>query len=120
MIPYKHSNIPRAKALRKAMTHWERKLWYEFLRDYPVRFKRQFALDNYIVDFYCDKAKMVIEIDGSQHYEKEAMEYDQKRTEYLESLNICVIRFTNTDISRQFRYVCDAVDKEIRQRIINI
>ena len=110
----------RAQTLRKNATAEEKKLWYQYLRNYPVQWNRQKVIGNYIVDFYCDKAKMVIEIDGSQHYEKEAMEYDQKRTEYLESLNICVIRFTNTDISRQFRYVCDAVDKEIRQRIINI
>lgn len=110
----------RAQTLRKNATAEEKKLWYQYLRNYPVQWNRQKVIGNYIVDFYCDKAKLIIEIDGSQHYEKKSMEYDQKRTEYLESLNICVIRFTNTDISKRFRYVCDAVDKETRQRIINI
>lgn len=117
MIPYKHSNIPRAKALRKAMTHWERKLWYEFLRDYPVRFKRQFALDNYIVDFYCFNAKLVIELDGSQHYAKAKSLKDNLRTENLEKYNLTVIRIPNNEIDENFCGVCDYIDKLVKSRL---
>ena len=76
MKEYNKSNIPLAKTLRKNMTPWERKLWYEFLRSYPVRFQRQKAIGNYIVDFYCAKAGLVIELDGGGHYTAEQMEKD--------------------------------------------
>ena len=84
MKDYNKDNIPLAKTLRKNMTPWERRLWYDFLRDYPVRFQRQKAIGNYIADFYCAKANLVIEIDGSQHYEDRGIEYDGQRTKYLE------------------------------------
>ena len=67
MIPYNKNNIHLAKNLRKNMTPWERKLWYQFLRSYPLRFQRQKAIDEYIVDFYCAKARIVIELDGGGH-----------------------------------------------------
>jgi very-short-patch-repair endonuclease len=74
-MSYKHNSklTDKAKTLRKNMTKEERHIWYDFLRDYPVRFLRQKVIDNYIVDFYCAKARLVIEIDGSQHYEKAEM-----------------------------------------------
>ena len=68
MKEYNKVNIPLAKTLRKNMTPWERKLWYEFLRSYPIRFQRQKAIGNYIVDFYCAKVGLVIELDGGGHY----------------------------------------------------
>ena len=71
MKAYNKSNIPLAKTLRKNMTPWERKLWYDFLRGYPIRFQRQKAIGNYITDFYCAKAHLVIELDGSGHYSEE-------------------------------------------------
>ena len=74
-----------ARALRKQMTKEEAKLWYQFLRLYRPRFHRQYVIGNYIVDFYCHQAKLVVELDGSQHCDPEAIEYDRKRTAYLES-----------------------------------
>ena len=81
-----------AKSLRKNMTREECRLWYDFLKDYPVRFLRQKVIDNYIADFYCNKARLVIEPDGSQHYEEKGLLYDRIRTERIESRNIEVVR----------------------------
>lgn len=92
------------------MTPWEKKLWYEFLRTYPIRFQRQKAIGNYIADFYCAKAKLVIELDGGGHYEPEQKEYDAKRTEFLNSLGIRVARFRNSDVDRKFTGVCKRID----------
>lgn len=85
MKDYNKANIPLAKALRKNMTPWERKLWYDFLRTYPVRFQRQKAIGNYIVDFYCAKAGLVIELDGGGHYTPQQSEKDLIRTKKLGS-----------------------------------
>ena len=74
----------RAQTLRKNMTKEERHLWYDFLKAYPIQFKRQYPIGNYIVDFYCYKARLVVELDGSQHCEPEAISYDQKRTQFLQ------------------------------------
>ena len=87
MIEYNKGNIPLAKVLRKNMTPWERELWYKFLRSYPVRFQRQKAIGNYIADFYCAKARLVIELDGGGHYEYEQMQKDNERTRVLQSMN---------------------------------
>ncbi len=87
MKEYNKCNIPLARELRENMTHWERKLWYEFLRLYKVRFQRQKAIGNYIADFYCAKARLVIELDGGRHYEPEQVQRDNERTEILQSLN---------------------------------
>lgn len=84
--------VPLAKQLRKEMTKEERHLWYDFLRNYPIRFSRQKVLGRYIADFYSAKAKLVIELDGSQHYESEAMEKDAERTEFLEKYGLKIIR----------------------------
>ena len=77
----------RAKILRKSMTKEERHLWYDFLRDYPLRFLRQKVIDQYIVDFYCHKARLIIELDGSQHFEEEGITKDKIRTEHIENRN---------------------------------
>ncbi len=108
----KHNKIltPYAKNLRKNMTKQEKHLWYDFLRTYRLRFLRQKVIENYVVDFYCSKAKLVIEIDGGQHYTEEAMEYDKKRTEILEGYGLKVIRFTNLDIDNNFEGVCNNID----------
>lgn len=113
---YNRNYIVRAKRLRKNMTRHERHLWYDFLSGYPVRFQRQKVIGNYIVDFYCHKAKLVIELDGSQHYRPRAMQYDKIRTEFLESLSLEVIRFPNTDIDKKFGDVCFTIDKIVKQR----
>ena len=114
MKAYNKNNIPLAKALRKNMTPWERKLWYEFLRSYPVRFQRQKAIGNYIVDFYCAKAGLVIELDGGGHYTTEQAEKDHLRTTELESMKLKVIRICNLDIDRNFRGVCEYIDLAIK------
>lgn len=106
----------RAQELRKNMTKEERRLWYDYLSRYPLRFRRQITMGNYIVDFYCAAAKLVIELDGSQHYENQGMEYDAQRTAYLESLGIHVLRFSNLDVNRNLRGVCDAIDMVVAER----
>ena len=117
MIPYKHSNVTLARNLRKNMTPWERKLWYEFLREYPVRFQRQKPIGNYIVDFYCFKVKLVIELDGSQHYDKNEMLKDKIRTEKLEEFDLTVIRIPNNEIDENFDGVCEYLDMFVKERV---
>ena len=106
MLDYNRNNISNAKTLRKNMTPWERKLWYDFLRNYKIRFQRQKAIDNYIVDFYCAKARLVIELDGGGHYNEKRIEEDRKRTEKLKEYNLSVLRFSNRDIDDNFTGVC--------------
>lgn len=117
MLPYKHSNIAIARNLRKNMTPWERKLWYEFLREYPVRFQRQKAIGDYVVDFYCFKAKLVIELDGSQHYNKTNIIKDEIRTEKLEEFDLTVIRIPNNEIDENFDGVCEYIDNYVRSHV---
>lgn len=105
-----------AQALRKNQTREEGLLWYCFLSRYPLRFRRQYIIGNFIADFYCHKAGLVIELDGSQHYDPQKMEYDRKRTEYLESQGLKVLRFTNTDIQQRLRGVCEAIDIAVKER----
>ena len=105
-----------AQELRKGQTKEEARLWYQFLSRYPCRFRRQYVIGNYIADFYCHKAKLVVELDGSQHHEPEEMEYDRIRTEYLKSQGLQVLRFTNLDIQRRFRGVCEAIDMTVKER----
>ena len=114
MKEYNKANIPLAKALRKNMTPWERKLWYGFLRNYPARFQRQKAIGNYIADFYCAKARLVIELDGGGHYTIEQAEEDAIRTKTLESMNLTVLRICNLDIDRNFSGVCEYIDLSIK------
>ncbi len=116
MKKYNKSNIVLAKNLRKNATVWENKLWFQFLRNYPIRFQRQKTIGNYIVDFYCAKAKLVIELDGGGHYEKEQRQKDDLRTKELEKMELSVIRFCNLDIDRNFSGVCDYIDKIIKQK----
>ena len=117
MKEYNKSNIPLAKALRKNMTPWERKLWYEFLRHYPIRFQRQKAISNHIVDFYCAKAKLIIELDGGGHFMPEQIEKDTKRTRELESMNLKVLRICNLDIDRNFSGVCEYINSAVKKSL---
>ena len=110
MKAYNKENIPLAKVLRKNMTPWERKLWYNFLRNYPVRFQRQKAIGNYIADFYCAKARLILELDGGGHYMPEQARKDEQRTNDLRSLNLTVVRICNLDIDRNFCGVCEYID----------
>ena len=104
----------RAQELRKNMTPEERILWYQYLRTYPVQWNRQKVIGQYIVDFYCKRAKLIIELDGSQHYDPKAIAYDHERTAYLNSLGYTVLRFTNTDIKRDLSGVCAVIDCAVK------
>ena len=115
MKQYNKENIPLARTLRKNMTPWERKLWYEYLRQYPVRFQRQKAIGNYIADFYCAKARLVVELDGGGHYEPEQAEKDAARTADLNNMQLQVIRICNLDIDRNFCGVCEYIDLAVQQ-----
>ena len=113
-MKHNYQNQPFAKSMRKNMTPWERKLWYCFLRDYPIRFQRQKCIDNYIVDFYCFQAKLVIELDGGGHYYPEQIKKDEERTRILESYGLTVLRFCNIDIDKNFYGVCTVIDNEVK------
>ena len=118
-MQYKHNKqlIPFAKQLRKEMTKEERHLWYDFLRTYPIRFSRQKVLGQYIADFYSAEAKMVIELDGSQHYEDSNSEKDAERTAYLEGYGLTVIRIPNNEVMHNFRGVCAYIDGLVQQSL---
>ena len=116
MKHYDHENVERARKLRKEMTPWERKLWYCFLKSYPVRFQRQKTIGRYIADFYCHSAALVVELDGSGHYEPDSQRKDANRSNELESQGLKVIRFCNLDLDRNFYGVCTAIDQEVKQR----
>ena len=105
-----------AQTLRKNMTKEENLLWYQFLRRYPCQFRRQYVIGNYIVDFYCHRARLVVELDGSQHYDPKEMEKDTQRSRYLESLGLKVLRFTNLDVLHRFRGVCETIDMTVKER----
>ncbi|MBO5379698.1 MAG: endonuclease domain-containing protein [Clostridia bacterium] len=109
-LEYNKSNITLAKNLRKSATSEERHLWYDFLSKYKIRFQRQKAIDNFIADFYCHRARLIIEIDGSQHYTKIGKQKDEFRTEILEGYDLRIIRFTNNQINTNFRGVCEYID----------
>lgn len=107
--------LPHARTLRREMTREERHLWYDFLRGYHPRFRRQEIIGSYIADFYCSSAKLVVELDGSQHFEDAGLQYDEQRTLYFQSLGICVLRFSNYDVLHHFEAVCTQIDLHIRQ-----
>ena len=109
--------VPFAKRLRKEMTKEERHLWYDFLRTHPVRFSRQKVLGKYIADFYSAEAKLVIELDGSQHYEDGNIKKDTERTTFLEGYGLTVIRIPNNEVSRNFRGVCEYIDSAVKQSL---
>ena len=112
-IKYNDSLVQNARSLRRNMTPEERHLWYDFLKSLPQKIVRQKVLGKYIADFYCAAAHLVIELDGSQHYDAEGMEYDRKRTEYLNGLGIQVIRIPNNEINDNFDGVCEYIGKVI-------
>lgn len=106
----------RARELRQNMTPEERKLWFLFLRTHPVRFRRQRRDGAYIMDFYCVKARLCIEIDGDQHYDEPGLLYDEKRMQYLEGRDMVVLRFTNREVNQKFKMVCDLIDAVLEER----
>ena len=113
-LPYKNKLIPRAKELRKNATRQENHLWYDFLRSYPVRFQRQKTIGSFIVDFYCHAAKLVIELDGSQHYTDQGVAYDEERSRALSKFGLTILRFSNLDIDRNFNGVCEAIHEAVK------
>ena len=116
-LEYEKTNVPLAKELRKNATPEENHLWYDFLSQYPVRFQRQKAIDRFIADFYCHRAKLIIELDGSQHYTAEGRTKDEFRTEILEGYDLKVIRFTNRQINTNFRGVCQYIDLVVQSSL---
>lgn len=117
-LNYNKKNIVLARRLRRNATPQEKHLWYDFLSKYEVRFQRQKAIDSFIADFYCHKAKLIIEIDGAQHYTKEGRKKDEFRTEILEGYDLKIIRFTNRQIDTNFRGVCEYIDAVVKASIV--
>ena len=116
-LPYRRDLILRAKDLRKNATRQEDHLWYDFLSRYPIRFQRQKVISNYITDFYCHSAKLIVELDGDQHGEAEQIEYEAVRTAELERLGLKVLRFANNDVNHAFDEICVQIDQEVRKRL---
>lgn len=116
-LEYNKNNIMLAKDLRKKATPQEKHLWYDFLSKYEIRFQRQKAIGNFIADFYCHQARLIIEIDGSQHFTEQGLQKDEFRTEILESYDLMIIRFTNRQINLNFRDVCEYIDEVVRERL---
>ena len=110
----------RSQQLRKEMTAEERHLWYDFLKSLPVTVKRQQVFGNYIADFYISAAKLVIELDGSQHYEENGQQYDAARDETLRKKKLTVLRFSNLDVNQQFEAVCESILLELRKQGVSV
>ena len=116
-IDYEQKNVARARILRKNATPQERKLWYCFLASYRPRFQRQKPIDRFIADFYCSEAKLIIELDGSQHFSEEGARRDLFRTERLEKYGLQVIRFSNLQIDTDFQNVCAYIDIAVKETL---
>lgn len=114
IIYYNESNKPLAQKLRREMTPQERLLWYGFLKTCPASFRRQKQFGRYIVDFYCASAKLVVELDGSQHYDPEGQQRDAARDEYLTGLGLTVLRFSNYDVDKHFEGVCTEIQQHFQ------
>jgi len=112
-LPKNQALTSKAQKLRKEMTKQEKHLWYDFLRDFKFQFNRQKVIGKFIVDFYCHSAKLVIEIDGGQHFDDEILQKDNSRTSILNSYGLHVLRFTNYEIDHNFCEVCSAIQEEI-------
>ena len=110
-------NLNKARQLRREMTKQERHLWFDFLKAYPVHFYRQRPIDRYIADFCCPSAGLVIELDGEQHGEDDAIRYDRQRTEKLTELGYEVIRFANGDVTGSFSGVCYVIHEKVKERL---
>ena len=116
-VPKRYELTKRSRRFRRNMTRQEKHIWYDYLRKLPFTINRQMIIGSYIVDFYCAKAGIVIEIDGIQHYWKKQYLYDKKRTEKLESYGLQVIRFTNKEIDTKFESICIFMDKIFNEYI---
>ena len=116
-LEYNGNLLPYAREMRSDMTPQERHLWYGFLSKYPVRFQRQKIIYQFIADFYCHRAQLVIELDGKQHFAADAKEYDRFRTEILEQMSLMVLRFTNNEVDHHFELVRKKIDSVIQERL---
>ena len=116
-IPKDNTQLENAGRLRREMTPHERKLWYLFLRKYPVKIYKQRIIGRFIADFYCASARLVIELDGSQHDEPQGLADDAEGSPFLMSLGLEVLRFSNRDIDRDFRGVCTQIDRIIQKKV---
>ena len=112
--------LTNARNLRKNMTKEERHLWYDFLRDYPEHIYKQRIVGKYVVDFYCAAAQLVIELDGSQHYEQNGLAYDAERSAYLENLDLAILRIPNNAVNQNFDGVCTYIHRMIQRRILDV
>ena len=110
-----NEQLRRSQELRKNMTKEERHLWYDFLKTYPVQFRRQYVIGPYYVDFFCYQVKLIVELDGSQHYESETIKKDNARTSYFHSLGLRILRFSNLDVDTNFQGVCEAILLALKQ-----
>ena len=119
-LKYNNKIIPLAKVLRKNATRQENHLWYDFLSKYQVRFQRQKVIGDFIADFYCHKAKLIIEIDGSHHFTPSNIKKDTFRTQVLEGYDLTVLRFTNTQINREFKEVCEYIDLVVKNSLSHL
>ena len=97
------------------MTKEERKLWYMFLNQLSIKFYRQKVIGKYIVDFYCSKYNLIIELDGGQHYEEKGMQSDKERDEFLRSLGFVILRYCNIDVNNNFEGVCEDILNHLKQ-----
>ena len=118
-LPLKKNNklLNIARILRRNMTKQEKHLWYDFLRHYPVKVYKQRIIDDYVADFYCHQARLVVELDGSQHYTQQGKEHDTVRSEVLEKYGIFVLRFSNSNVDKNFQGVCKEIDRAIKSRL---
>ncbi|MBR4889833.1 MAG: endonuclease domain-containing protein [Clostridia bacterium] len=107
----------KVRSLRKNATPWENKLWYEFLREYPIKFRRQQPIGQYIVDFYCSKARIIVEADGGGHFYDDKIKYDKERDLFLQSKGYTILHFTNLEIDKNFYEVCSVIDREVKKRV---
>ena len=116
-VSYDGKNKHLAQHLRKNATRQEKHLWYDFLKNYPVQFRRQMMIDKYVADFYCHTAKLVIEVDGAGHETPQGEQKDQIRTERLEEYGLTVIRIPNRCIDNDFYGVCKYIDQVVQEKI---
>ena len=112
--------LPVARRLRREMTLSEQHLWFRFLRSYPVKIYKQRIIESFVVDFYCAEARLVIELDGLQHYTEQGKEDDEQRTAILEQYGVQVLRFTNLDVDRHLDAVCAQIDSTIERRVAEL
>ena len=124
-MPDKKVLVERAHKMRKEPTEEENKLWHILLKKIRPRFLRQRVIGNYIVDFCCPKLKLIIEVDGEQHYMPENEKYENKRTAFLEQSGYKIIRFYNSDINKLIRnaeqtiiYTCKERAEELGKDVV--